>query len=86
MDIGVPGTKESRSADAANIAERGTPPKKAQPGARAQEQPEMTGQPEVTQGGRMMRQMTLGEWTEGTQESEETPSVESSGDARETEE
>ena len=51
MDIGVPGTKESRSADAANIAERGTPPKKAQPGAREHEPPEVTVQPEVTQGG-----------------------------------
>ena len=71
MDTGAPGAKESRNAEAANIAERGTPPKKSQLGAREQEQPDVTGQAGVTQGGRVMRQMTLGEWTEGVQDSEE---------------
>ena len=50
MDTRVPGGKESRRADAAEIGERGTPPKRQLPGAREHGQPEVPGHPEVTQG------------------------------------
>ena len=50
MDTHAPGGKESRRADAADIGERGTPPKRQLPGARAEGQPEVTGHPEVTHG------------------------------------